>query len=151
MAKKDAGTMKGQAEAITPVTILWEKVLMLPITGVIDSKRAQEIMETMLGKIEDTQAKIIILDILGVATVDSAVANHLLKITKATQLMGCTCIITGISPTISQILVHLGVELRDVVTRVTLKDGLEVAFNVLNLEVREIKEPSKKRGGWGVA
>ena len=147
MAKKDAGTMKGQAEAITPVTILWEKILMLPITGVIDSKRAQEMMEVVLAKISQTESKILILDILGVATVDSAVANHLLKITKATQLMGCTCIITGISPTISQILVHLGVELRDIVTRSTLKDGLEVAFEVLGLEVREIKEPSKKRGG----
>ena len=145
MAKKEKAEVG--VLGITPVTILWEKILMLPITGVIDSKRAQEIMETILGKIEETQARIIILDILGVATVDSAVANHLLKITKATQLMGCTCIITGISPVISQILVHLGVELRDVVTRVTLKDGLEVAFNVLNLEVREIKEPSKKRGG----
>ena len=131
----------------TPIAIIWDKVLMLPVTDTIDSKRAQQIMEAILTKISEVEAKVVILDILGVATVDSAVANHLIKITKATRLMGCTSIITGISPTISQILVHLGVELRDVITRSTLRDGLEIAFSALNLEVREIKEPTRRKGG----
>ncbi len=76
---------------ITPVNILWDKILMLPIFGIIDSKRAQEIMETMLNKIIDRESEVIILDILGVAVVDSAVANHLIKITKATRLLGSFC------------------------------------------------------------
>lgn len=119
----------------TPVTILWDNILMLPIVGVVDSKRAQEIMETILAKALETEAKQIILDILGVATVDSAVANHLLKITKATTMMGCNCIISGISPAIAQILVHLGVELGDIVTVATLRDAVAIAFDNLDLAV----------------
>ena len=97
-------------ELSTPVNILWENVLMVPIFGVLDSKRSQDLMETVLTKIVETGFKTIILDILGVVTVDSAVANHLIKITKATKLMGCGCIISGISPAIAQTLVHLGIE-----------------------------------------
>jgi len=135
---------KAAATVTTPITILWKNVLMLPIVGIVDSKRAQEIMETMLERIQVLEAKIIILDILGVAVVDSAVANHLIKISGATKLMGCNCIITGISPSIAQALVHLGIDLKEIITRTTLKDGLEHAFGILNLEVREKKETVKK-------
>lgn len=128
----------------TPVTILWKNVLMLPIVGIMDSKRGQEIMETILAKIQALEAKVIILDILGVPVIDSSVANHLIKITSATKLMGCSCIITGISPSIAQAVVSLGVELKDVATRSTLKDGVELAFGILGLEVREKKEAVKK-------
>lgn len=146
MAKEKAVSKRMVAVAV-PVTILWESILMLPIVGVVDSKRAQEIMETILTKILETEAKFIILDILGVPNIDSAVANHFIKITKATALMGCTSIVTGISPPIAQTLVHLGVELKDIITRATLKDGLQTAFDALGFEVKEAKESPKKRGG----
>jgi len=115
-------------EMATPVMILWKGILLLPIVGTVDSNRTQDIMENMLAEIQDEGSKVIILDILGVPTVDSAVANHLIKITKATKLMGCDCIITGISPGIAQSLVHLGIDLGDVLTKATLKDGLEYAY-----------------------
>ncbi len=132
---------KEMAEAYekTPVTILWDNILMLPIVGVVDSRRAQGIMETILKKIAEVEAKAIILDILGVLTVDSAIATHLIKITKATKLMGCECIITGISPEIAQTFVQLGIELSEVATRATLKDGLSIAYDIIGVEVRQIK------------
>ncbi len=134
-----------EPRTLTPVTILWQGILMLPIIGTIDSKRAQDIMETMLTKISETEAKVIILDIMGVPTVDSAVANHLLKMTRASRLMVTDCIISGISPVIAQTLVHLGVELGDVLTSSTLRYAVEFAFGRLGLEVREAKEASKKK------
>ncbi len=132
---------KEMAEAYekTPVTILWDNILMLPIVGVVDSRRAQGIMEAILQKIAEVEAKVIILDILGVLTVDSAIATHLIKITKATKLMGCECIITGISPEIAQTFVQLGIELSEVATRATLKDGLSIAYDIIGVEVRQIK------------
>ena len=123
-------------EIPTPVNILWKNILMVPIFGVLDSNRAQTLLETMLDRVLETESKVIILDILGVATVDTAVANHLVHITKATRLMGCQVIITGISPSIAQTIVHLGVELGDVVTTATLANGLELAFDNLGLEVQ---------------
>jgi len=131
--------LRTDVDIATPVAMLWDQILMLPIVGVVDSRRAQEIMETILKKIEETGSKVIILDILGVATVDSAVANHLVKITKACTLMGCQCVITGIASNIAQTLVHLGVELGNVVTRASLKDGLAIAFDIIGVEVRSIK------------
>ncbi|MEE8056594.1 MAG: STAS domain-containing protein [Pseudomonadales bacterium] len=130
----------------TPVIVLWDQILMLPIVGTVDSTRGQEMMATMLAKIQETEAKIIILDILGVATVDSGVASHLIKISKATTLMGADCIISGISPEIAQTLVQLGVELGEVATRSTLRDALEIAFDKLSLEVRQKGQvPALKR------
>ena len=128
----------------TPVTELWVNILMLPIVGAVDSKRAQEIMDTMLNKILETEAKTIILDILGVPTIDSAVANHLIKITKATQLMGSVSIISGISPKIAQTLVQLGVELGGVATTAALKDAVALAFDMAGLEVVKKKAALKK-------
>jgi rsbT co-antagonist protein RsbR len=93
----------------------------------------------MLAKIKETSAKIIILDIQGVAAVDTAVANHLIKITKATKLMGCRCLISGISPAVAETLVQLGIELGDVATNATLRDSLGEAFTLLNFEVRKMK------------
>ena len=123
-----------------PVLVLWKSILMVPLIGIIDSKYAQDIMEAVLEKILNTESKVIILDILGVRIIDSAVANHMIKITKATKLMGCDCIITGITPSISQSFVILGVDLGAVLTSSNLKNGLEKAFNILDLEVREIKK-----------
>ena len=112
-------------EMATPVTTIATGVLMLPIVGFIDSKRAQSIMETVLGRIAQDQADVLIMDISGVAVVDTAVANHLIKITKAAKLMGCMCIVSGVSPAIAQTMVELGVDVGDIHTTATLKDALE--------------------------
>lgn len=123
-------------EISTPAIKLWDKIVVLPVVGVVDSLRAQQMMTAMLNKITETSSKVIILDIQGVAAVDTAVANHLIKITKATKLMGCRCIISGISPAVAQTLVHLGIDLGEVVTNSTLQDALQDAFAMLNYEVR---------------
>ncbi len=133
-------TISEQSEALmemsTPVTALWEDILMLPVVGIIDSKRSQDIMNAMLSKISSTQSKIIILDISGVAIVDTAVANHLIKITRATKLMGCECLISGISPTIAQTVVELGIDVGDVQTTATLRDALQIAFKNTGVEIK---------------
>lgn len=118
-----------------PIHIVWDNILMLPLYGIIDSRKVQVVMESMLEKILQTQAKVIILDILGVTTVDSAVANHLIKITQATKLMGAECIISGVSPGIAQTLVGLGINLGNVTTRSTLQTALEEAFEIVDLEI----------------
>jgi len=125
-------------EMSTPVMQLWDNILLLPVVGLVDSKRVQLIMEAALQKILDYQAKVLILDIQGVPAVDSAVANHLIQITKATRLMGCTSIVTGISPEISQALVNLGIELGDIVTQATLKDGMRTSLKNLGLQLNEV-------------
>lgn len=117
-------------EMSTPIMQLWDNVLLMPVIGMVDSRRVQMIMEAVLQKVVDHDAKVIVMDIQGVPTVDSAVANHLLKITKATRLMGCTCIVTGISPVISQAIVNLGIELTDITTQSNLKGGVSEAFKV---------------------
>lgn len=120
---------------LAPVNVIWKGILLIPISGTIDSKRAQGIMETILNKIIETKSKSIIMDVLGVVTVDSAVANHLIKITKATKLLGARCIVSGIVPEIAQIIVALGVDLGEVDTRADIADALELAFEVAGLEV----------------
>ncbi len=127
-------------EISTPVIQLWDRILVLPIVGVVDSYRAQQMMDTMLNKLKETSSKIIILDIQGVATVDTAVANHLIKIAKATRLMGCKCIISGISPSVAQTLVTLGVELGTILTHSNLQEALGGAFSILDLEVSDNKK-----------
>ena len=116
-------------EMSTPVTEIWDDILILPLVGIIDSKRAQDIMTAVLSKISETHAKKLILDISGVAIVDTAVANHLIKITKSTKLMGCTCTISGISPAIAQTMVELGINVVDIRTTATLKDALQLALS----------------------
>jgi len=124
----------------TPVNILWEGILMIPIFGTVDSSRAQEIMESMFSKIIDAGSKVIILDILGVATMDTSVANHFIKITKGCKLLGCDAIISGISSEIAQMLVNLGVGLGEVFTTSTMNRALEVAFDRVGLEVVKKKK-----------
>lgn len=136
MAKKE----KKGTTMVTPINILWENILLITLVGTLDTKRAQDLMESMLTKISEVGSKTIILDILGVATVDTAVANHLLKITRATRLMGCTCIVSGIAPAIAQILVNLGVDLEGIVTTGNLRDALEAAFKTIGIEVRKTKK-----------
>jgi methyl-accepting chemotaxis protein len=123
----------------TPVTAIWQDILMLPVVGIIDSGRAQDIMNAILTEVAETQARVIIVDISGVAVVDTAVANHLIKITKATRLMGCECKLSGVSAAIAQTMVELGIEVGDVKTTATLKDALVEAFQMTGAEIRNAR------------
>jgi rsbT co-antagonist protein RsbR len=115
------------AELSTPVVKLWEGVLALPLIGTLDSARTQVVMENLLQSIVDTGSAIAIIDITGVPTVDTLVAQHLLKTISAARLMGADCIISGIRPQIAQTMVHLGVEL-NVVSKASLADALALAL-----------------------
>lgn len=123
------------AEMSTPVTKLWDGILLLPLVGIIDSKRAQNVMTTMLDKISFTQAKVFILDISGIAVVDTAVANYLIKITKATQLMGCTSIISGIAGSVAQTIVELGINVEEIETTGSMQDALKTALERTNASI----------------
>ena len=128
---------KSLMEMSTPVTQIWEGVLFLPIVGIVDSKRAQEIMNAALTKISQTQSRTFIMDISGVAVVDTAVANYLIKVTKATRFMGCECTISGLSPAIAQTIVELGIDVGKVKTTATMQDALVEAFQRQGLNLAE--------------
>ena len=115
-------------ELSTPVVELWDDILALPLVGTLDSARTQVVMETLLQKVVQTGAAIAIIDITGVPTVDTLVAQHLLKTVAATRLMGADCIISGIRPQIAQTIVHLGVDLGEVTTKGSLADAFMVAL-----------------------
>ena len=126
---------KAIVQMSTPVTQIWEDILVLPMVGIIDSRRAQDVMTTVLSRIFETRAKVFIMDISGVAVVDSAVANHLIKITKSTGLMGCTSLVSGISPAIAQTMVNLGFDVKEISISATLRDALEQAFRLIGRTV----------------
>jgi methyl-accepting chemotaxis protein len=111
-------------EMSTPVTKIWDGVLFAPIVGIVDSKRSVDIMNKALSSIADTRASTLLLDISGVAVVDTAVANHLIKIAKAAVLMGCKTIISGISPAIAQTIAELGIDLGSIQTTSTIESAL---------------------------
>jgi len=115
------------AELSTPVVRLWDGILALPLIGTLDSARTGVVMENLLQAIVDEEAEIAIIDITGVPTVDTLVAQHLLKTVAAARLMGADCIVSGIRPQIAQTMVHLGVEL-NVVSKATLADAFAVAL-----------------------
>ncbi|HEY0175623.1 MAG TPA: STAS domain-containing protein [Pedobacter sp.] len=121
----------------TPVIKVWDGILALPIIGTLDSARTQVVMENLLQEIVNTSSSIAILDISGVPTVDSLVAQHLLKAVSATRLMGAECIISGIRPEIAQTIVHLGIDLSQIITKASLASALQYAFKSLRLEVRK--------------
>ena len=122
-------------ELSTPVVALWHGILALPLIGTLDSARTQVVMENLLERIVDSGASIAILDITGVPTVDTLVAQHLLKTVAAARLMGADCIISGIRPQIAQTIVHLGVDLNTVTTKATLADAFAVALKRLGLGI----------------
>ncbi|GAB3316866.1 STAS domain-containing protein [Larkinella ripae] len=124
-------------EISTPVIRVWDGILALPIIGTLDSSRTQVVMENLLQEIVDTSSNIAILDISGVPAVDSLVAQHLIKTVSATRLMGAECIISGIRPEIAQTIVHLGIDLSNIVTKATLASALKYAFAIQKLEVRK--------------
>jgi rsbT co-antagonist protein RsbR len=116
-------------ELSTPVVELWDEVVALPLIGTLDSNRTQVVMESLLQRVVETGARIAIIDITGVPTVDTLVAQHLMKTVAATRLMGADCIISGIRPQIAQTIVHLGVNLNDIITKATLADAFLVALH----------------------
>lgn len=122
----------------TPVVKVWDGILAMPIIGTIDSSRTLLVMENLLQEIVNTGSDIAILDISGVPMVDSMVAQHLIKTVNATRLMGAECIISGIRPEIAQTIVHLGIDLSNVVTKATLASALKYAFRTLRLEVKKM-------------
>lgn len=126
-------------ELSTPVVKLWEGILALPLIGTLDSARTQVVMENLLQNIVDSGSVVAIIDITGVPTVDTLVAQHLLKAVAAARLMGAQCIISGIRPQIAQTMVHLGVAFDDVVTKATLADALVYAFRQRGLAVSDAR------------
>ncbi|MCJ2050091.1 STAS domain-containing protein [Methylobacterium sp. J-070] len=128
-SREDVIGRQGQeiAELSTPVVRLWDGILALPLIGTLDSARTGVVMENLLQAIVDEEAEIAIIDITGVPTVDTLVAQHLLKTVAAARLMGADCIVSGIRPQIAQTMVHLGVEL-NVVSKATLADAFAVAL-----------------------
>jgi rsbT co-antagonist protein RsbR len=122
-------------ELSTPVVRLWDGVLALPLIGTLDSARTQVVMQNLLEAIVSTSASIAIIDITGVPTVDTLVAQHLLKTVAAARLMGADCIISGIRPQIAQTIIHLGVELSEVTTKATLADAFQVALRRIGQSV----------------
>ena len=115
-------------ELSSPVVKLWEGILALPMIGTLDSARTQVVMESLLQKVVETGAQIAILDITGVPTVDTLVAQHLIKTVTALRLMGAECIISGVRPQIAQTIVHLGVDLQGITTKANLADALALAL-----------------------
>ncbi|WP_312935145.1 STAS domain-containing protein [Pseudomonas sp.] len=119
-------------ELSTPVVKLWDGVLALPLIGTLDSQRSQTVMESLLQRIVDTGSEIAIIDITGVPTVDTLVAQHLLKTVTAIRLMGADCIISGVRPQIAQTIVHLGLDLSSITTKANLADALKLAIKRLD-------------------
>jgi rsbT co-antagonist protein RsbR len=126
---------RNMLELSTPVVELWEGILALPLIGTLDSERTQLVMESLLTRIVETGASIAIIDITGVPTVDTLVAQHLLKTVAAARLMGADCLISGIRPQIAQTIVHLGVDLGDVTSKATLAGAFAVALQRNGLAV----------------
>jgi rsbT co-antagonist protein RsbR len=128
-------------ELSTPVVELWDNIVALPLIGTLDSARTQVVMENLLEKIVEKEAIIAIIDITGVPTVDTLVAQHLLKTVAAARLMGADCIVSGMRPQIAQTIVHLGVNLSDVVTKATLADAFALALQRTGASVSAAAKP----------
>lgn len=132
MKSREAMIARQQEEMLelsTPVVKLWDGILALPLIGTLDSARTQIVMENLLQSIVRSNSKIAIIDITGVPTVDTIVAQHLLKTVTAARLMGADCIISGVRPQIAQTIVHLGINLLDITTKATLSDAFAVALH----------------------
>ena len=122
-------------ELSTPVVQIWDRIICLPLIGTLDSRRTQLMMERLLERIVRSRAEVAILDITGVPTVDTQVANYLIKTVTAVRLLGSTCIVTGVGPSIAQTIVHLGIDLAGITTRNQLSDGIRLAFELTRQKV----------------
>ena len=129
-------------ELSTPVVKLWDGILVVPLIGTLDSARTQVVMESLLESIVKANAQTAIIDITGVATVDTLVAQHLLKTVAAARLMGAECIISGVRPQIAQTIVHLGINLLDVTTKATLADAFALAIRRSGFKLNRPQEKS---------
>jgi len=132
-------------ELSTPVVSLADGILALPLIGTLDSARTQVVMESLLQRIVETGSTVAIIDITGVPTVDTLVAQHLLKTVTAARLMGADCIISGIRPQIAQTIVHLGVELGDVVTKATLASAFKVALERNGMAIAKTAKAAQEK------
>ena len=135
-------TIALQTEAIlelsTPVIQVWDEILVLPLIGTVDTARSQQIMDDVLHAVVKQRATVVIIDITGVAVIDTRVANHLINAVEATRLLGAVAILTGVSPDNAQTLVRLGVDLRRVATRSSLQKGLKHAFDLTGQKVEKV-------------
>ncbi len=131
-------------ELSTPVVKLWEGILALPLIGTLDSARTQVVMESLLESIVQTNSCVAIIDITGVPTVDTVVAQHLLKTVTAARLMGADCIISGVRPQIAQTIVHLGINLLDVTTKATMSDAFAMALQKTGFSLAREQKKQKK-------
>jgi rsbT co-antagonist protein RsbR len=121
----------------TPVVQIWDKVLALPLIGVVDSHRAQQIMEVLLNEIVGTQSEVIIIDVTGVAAMDTNVANYLIRAVESVSLLGARCVLTGIQPEVAQSVVNLGMNMNRVVVRRDMQNGLKWALQNLQYDDRD--------------
>ncbi len=143
-------TIQRQQDAInelsTPVIKVWEGLLVLPIIGTLDSQRTLRMMESLLQQIVATGSRIAILDITGVPVVDTMVANHLIKTITAAGLMGAECILSGISPTIAQTIVHLGIDLTGIKTKSTMQEAMRYAIRANGQKIVTVKPVEEEIG-----
>src|SRR5262249_9051727 len=128
--------------ATVPVVQVWEGILLVPLIGMLDSARTQQLMERLLQRLTETQSGVALLDITGVPTIDTQTAQHLIETIKAVRYIGAEIVLTGVRPVIAQTLVHLGVDLSSVTTRASLRAGLRVALSLLDLHVASVNGQS---------
>jgi len=137
--KEYVQTIEKQKAAIlelsTPVIPVWDKIIILPLIGVIDEDRAKQMIDNLLDKVSMMQSKVAIIDITGVSDVDTSVARHILKTSQSAHLLGCTCIFTGINPNNAKILVKAEIALSLIITCPTLQGGLELAFELTKVKI----------------
>jgi rsbT co-antagonist protein RsbR len=141
-------TIRKQAEEMlelsTPVVKLWQGIVAIPLIGTLDSNRTQVVMESLLSAIVATNSRVAIIDITGLPAVDTLVAQHLLKTITAAKLMGAECILSGIRPQIAQTMVHLGINLSEVITKATMADALAVALQKTGKKIVRVDKVTEK-------